>query len=371
LASIRRVKRKNNGAKERVSWEVRYRDPNKRERSKTFKTRALAESFAQTVEADITRGEFLDPRLGKKAFGEWAHEWLASREGDIKPTTYISYEGLLSKHILPVFGDTAISRIRPLDIQQFLTGMRRKELSRSRLRQARQLLSMILNAAVANGYIARNPVPREKLGGKEPRRDQHPLTFEEVHAVANEVPDRYRALIYVLAYGGLRWGEAAALRRRNCNLLRNRIEVKEAVSEVKGGLSYGLPKTHQMRTVVIPEPVKEILAQHLATHVPRASDALVFTTEGGGHIWLGNFRRDVWWPALKSAGIPEMVTIKDLRHTCASLMHAAGRSAKEVKEQLGHSTIAMTLDTYTHLFDEGRDEAAEAMALQFRRSLGE
>ena len=76
-----------------------------------------------------------------------------------------------------------------------------------------------LNAAVENGYIGRNPVPREKLGGVEPRRDQHPLTFEEVHAVAETVPDRYRALIDVSAYGGLRWGEAAALRRGRCNLL--------------------------------------------------------------------------------------------------------------------------------------------------------
>ncbi|MDQ4143231.1 MAG: site-specific integrase, partial [Actinomycetota bacterium] len=228
--------------------------------------------------------------------------------------------------------------------------------------------SMIMNAAVENGYIGRNPVPRERLKGREPKRDQHPLTFEQVHAVAAAVPERYRALIYVLAYGGLRWGEAAALRRSSCNLLRNRIEVKEAVSEVSGGLHYGPPKTHQQRTVVIPEPVKEILAEHLSRYVPRKLDSLVFTTEEGTHVWISSFRKNVWWPALDAAGVDRVTTIKDLRHTCASLMHAAGRSAKEVKEQLGHSTIAMTLDTYTHLFDEGRDEAAEAMAEAFRRS---
>lgn len=81
---------------------------------------------------------------------------------------------------------------------------------------------MILNAAVANGYIARNPVPKEKLGGTEPKRDQHPLNFEEVHAVANAVPERYRALIYVLAYGGLRWGEAAARGPRSMNSVGSR-----------------------------------------------------------------------------------------------------------------------------------------------------
>lgn len=129
-----------------------------------------------------------------------------------------------------------MSRIRPLDVQRFLARMAEIGLSRSRLRQARQLLSMILNAAVDNGYIGRNPVARERLKGREPRRDQHPLTFEQVHDVANAVPHRYKALIYVLAYGGLRWGEAAALRRANCNLVNNRIEVRESVSEVAGGL---------------------------------------------------------------------------------------------------------------------------------------
>lgn len=107
----------------------------------------------------------------------------------------------------------------------------------------------------------------------------------------------------------------------------------------------------------------------MADYVGKKADSLVFTTDEGTHIWITNFRKGVWWPALVEAGVDRVTTIKDLRHTCASLMHAAGRSAKEVKEQLGHSTIAMTLDTYTHLFDEGRDEAAEAMAEHFRSSL--
>jgi integrase len=110
-----------------------------------------------------------------------------------------------------------MSRIRPLDVQKLLAKMADAGLSRSRMRQTRQLLSMILNAAVDNGYIGLNPVPRERLKGKEPRRDQHPLTFEQIHALSDAVHDRYRALIYVLAYGGLRWGEATALRRSSCN----------------------------------------------------------------------------------------------------------------------------------------------------------
>lgn len=369
MANIRKVERKGNGTRSRYAWEVRYRDPHRRDRSKTFRTKHEAEGFANVVEADISRGHYLDPRLGKKSLRDWATEWLEAREGEIKPKTLIGYQGLLDVHILPAFGNIAMSRIRPLDVQRFLSEMSVRGLSRSRIRQARQLLSAILDSAASNGYIARNPVPRHRPMGREPKRDQHPLTFEQVHAVANAVPDRYLALIYVLAYGGLRWGEAASLRRSCCNLLRNRLEVQETVAEVGGGLYYGPPKTHQNRTVVLPEPVGDILAEHLNRYVDQRADSLVFTTVRGDHIWISNFRKGVWWPALDAADISRVVTIKDMRHTCASLMHAAGRSAKEVKEQLGHSTVAMTLDTYTHLFDQSRDEAAAAMAGHFVRSL--
>jgi integrase len=188
MANIRKVERKGSGSRPRYAWEVRYRDPQRKDRSKTFRTKVEAEDFADAVETDMSRGHYLDPRLGKKTLGEWAEEWLQARETEIKPTTFMSYKGLLDVHLLPAFGQTSMSRIRPLDVQKLFARMAEAGLSRSRLRQARQLLSMILNAAVDNGYIGRNPVPRERLRGKEPRRDQHPLTFKQVHAVADAVP---------------------------------------------------------------------------------------------------------------------------------------------------------------------------------------
>jgi hypothetical protein len=119
----------------------------------------------------------------------WSDEWLEARRAEIKPTTYMSYRGLLDKHLLPAFGRSAMARIRPLDIQRFLGTMSDGGLSRSRLRQARGLLSMILNAAVDNGYIGRDPVPRERLKGTEAKRDQRPLTFARLASPA----ERHRA----------------------------------------------------------------------------------------------------------------------------------------------------------------------------------
>jgi integrase len=197
MASVRKVKRRDFTPHTSYAWEVRYRDPQKRDRSKTFRTRAEAVEFAESVETDINRGQFLDPPLGKKEFGECGWEWLEARKEEIKPKTFMSYEGLLRAHLLPAFEHAQLRNIRPLDIQKFLGKMTNKGLSRSRVRQARQLLSMILNAAVDNGYIGRSAVPRGALKGWEPKRAQHPLTFEEVHAVANAVPNRYRAEVCV------------------------------------------------------------------------------------------------------------------------------------------------------------------------------
>ncbi|MGH2755896.1 MAG: hypothetical protein ACRDLB_15880, partial [Actinomycetota bacterium] len=92
MASIRKVKRSGTSARSSYAWEVRYRDPQRRDRSQTFRTRAQAESFADSVEADIDRGQFVDPQLGKKTLGEWANEWLDARRNEIKPTTFMTYE---------------------------------------------------------------------------------------------------------------------------------------------------------------------------------------------------------------------------------------------------------------------------------------
>jgi hypothetical protein len=87
LASIRKVERKSTGLRTTWAWEVRYRDPNRKDRSKTFDTKSKAEAFAAAVETDIGRGEFLDPRLGKKTLGDWAQEWLTARSTELKPKT--------------------------------------------------------------------------------------------------------------------------------------------------------------------------------------------------------------------------------------------------------------------------------------------
>ncbi len=229
--------------------------------------------------------------------------------------------------------------------------MSQEGLSPSRIRQAHQCLSAILEQAVDDGIIGRNPARRVEL----PRLAQPEhrfLTAEQVARLAEAMPDRQsRTIVYVLAYGGLRWGELAAVRRSRIDVLRRRIEVTEASTEVAGRLVFGTPKSHTGRTIYLPGFVAEMLGQHLGD-VNDRPDALVFTSPQGDALRSSNMRRRIWDRACAAAGDDVAdITPHDLRHTCASLMRAAGADVKAIQQQLGHRNATVTLDIYTHLFE--------------------
>jgi integrase len=183
------------------------------------------------------------------------------------------------------------------------------------------------------------------------------LTASHVDRLADAMPDhQYRTLVYILAYGGLRWGELVALGRRRIDVLARRVEVAESATEISGRLVFGSPKTHQRRTVHLPGFVAQMLGEHMA-RVPEYDDALIFTAPRGGPLRSRNVRRTVWDPARARAGTDVAdITPHDLRHTCASLMRAAGADVKAIQQQLGHRNATVTLNTYTHLFEGGLEE---------------
>jgi integrase len=199
-----------------------------------------------------------------------------------------------------------------------------------------------------------------------PKREAVALTEDQVDAVAAAIKqEEYRTLVYVLAYGGLRWGEACALRRRRCDLLRSRVEVVESVAEISGHFVFGEPKTYARRWVRLPRFVSELLAAHLAASVPADLDALVFTAGRRTVLRNSNFRRRVWSPALAGAELPADVRLHDCRHTCASLLIRQGASIKAVQQQLGHSTPMVTLNVYAHLFEDDLDRLYEGLDAKF------
>ncbi|MGH2718638.1 MAG: tyrosine-type recombinase/integrase [Actinomycetota bacterium] len=340
-------------------WRARYIGPDGRERSRTFERRVDAERFLAGVDTDIARGGWVDPKLGKVTFGAWAQQWQ-STVVHLKPKTRHGYDSLLRSALLPEFGATPLAAISTLRVRGWVAEMTRRGVSSSRVRQSYGLLSMVLKSAVESEYLVKSPCIGIRIA-RVPKREAVVLTEEQLEAVSKGIPQaEYRVLINVLAYGGIRWGEACALRRRRCDLSRCRIEVAESLAEISGQFEFGEPKTYARRWVRLPRFVAEMLERHLSKDVRTDPDALVFTAGGGTLLRNSNFRRRVWEPALKRAELPH-ATLHDLRHTCASLLIRRGASIKAVQQQLGHSTPMVTLNVYAHLFEDDLDRLYEGL----------
>ncbi len=168
----------------------------------------------------------------------------------------------------------------------------------------------------------------------------------------------YRLVVLFLAYTGVRFGEMAALRVSRLDLTRRRATIAESVTVVQGkGLVWGTPKSHERRQVPIPRFLVAELRDHIAGKEP---DELVFNgVRGGGPLRAPIFRAG-FHVAAAAIGIPELHP-HELRHTAASLAIASGADVKVVQQMLGHSSAAMTMDVYGHLFSDRLDEVADAL----------
>lgn len=347
-------------------WQARYRDPDgdMRTAGETFGTKADADRWLATLRHEVAVGEWIDPRLGELTVGEWATGWMRNQL-HLKPKTKVSYQSLLTSRLLPSLGHIPLGELRTSHIQAMVTRFQQESLSASRCRQVVMVLSQVLDAAIADGIIRANPCGAVRLP-RLPKTEIDVLSAGEVERLADSIDPRYRSLVHVLAYGGLRWGEAVALTRSAVDLQRGRLEVFRSVAEAGGHLHVGPTKTYQQRSVVLPTFLRADLEVHLRCHVEHRPDAVLFSAPGGGHLRYGNFVARHWRPALEKAGL-EPVGLHVMRHTCASLLAAAGAPIKAIQAQLGHSTAEMTLNRYSHLYPDDLDELATHLDAVRRR----
>ncbi len=257
--------------------------------------------------------------------------------------------------MLPTWGSVPLAGVTHAGVVAWVAAMRSRGLSASRSRQAYHVLTSMLDDAVKDNRLSRNPAAGVTLP-RLPTTERRYLTHGQVADLA-EGCGPYRLLVLALAYTGLRWGEVAALRVRRVDLLRRRIEVAESVVDVDGRLLFGTPKNHQTRSVPVPRFLVDDLAAHLAG---RAPGDLVFTAPRGGVLRVQNFRRSYFDRAAAGLGLDGLVP-HELRHTAASLAIAAGASIKGVQAMLGHASATLTLDRYGHLFGDELDAVADRL----------
>jgi integrase len=286
-------------------WQARYPDRNGRMLAapNTFLTKADAARYLALVEADITRNVFLDPSKGRMPFKEWATNWLQTLT-DVRPTTRAQYDYLLGRLVMPRFADMPLADIDAVAVRAWMAALEaRPTISPTTAAKAYRLLRRIMAAAVEADYIAKNPCTLKRAGVERSPEMQF-ATPKQVGRLATKMPERYRALVLVAAYGGLRWGELVNLRRRHVDLRRGTVDVVEQVTELAGRLTVGPPKsTAGRRTVTLPASVLPALAEHLERWAEPGPDGLVFPAPEGGFLRHSNFRRRVWLPATKAAGL--------------------------------------------------------------------
>ncbi len=337
-----------------VTWLARWRDPAGKSRKKTFPRKIDAERYLVSIESSMLTGAYVDPAAGRLTVGEYAATWL-DRQVQLKPSTRERYAAIVRVHIVPAFGTVPLGRLERSAVASWVANLSTDGLAGATVRHVHRVLYMVLGSAVADGRVSRNvadgvPLPRPKGRGKRF------LDHGQVAALA-EAAGEYGLLVRVLAYCGLRFGELAALRVESVDPLRRRLTISASVTEVAGHMVFGEPKSHHTRSVPFPRSLTDDLARACAGKGP---GDLLFTAPGGGVLWLRNFRRRVFDPAAKAAGL-DGLTPHELRHTAASLAVSAGANVKSVQRMLGHASAAMTLDVYSGLFDDDLDAVADRL----------
>jgi integrase len=343
-------------------FQARYLGPDGVDRPapRTFGNKREAEIWLVNTESDIRSDHWMDPDVGRVLFGKFAEAWVAERPG-LRPNTAQVYGYILRRHLIPTFGNSAIADIHDAHVRRWRKDLLDAGASPTSVAKSYRLLRAIMTTAVEDGIIRRNPC--RISGAAQDRSAERPvLTLRQVVALAEAIYPRYRALILLAVFGSFRWGELAALRRRDIDIDSGAVRIERSLTELPGGgYLFGLPKSAAgRRVVVIPAAIKPELTMHLATFTARGDDALVFTSPTGAPLHHGNFRRRYWLPALARAKMTS-THFHDLRHTGNALTAGTGATLRELMDRMGHSSPRAAL-IYLHGSDARQQAIADTLS---------
>ena len=332
--------------------------------------KGAVERLAQRL-LEIRQGP-CDPRLANTRLKEYARKWLETYvRPNLKPSTLKAYSECLENHILPFLGDSALKSVRRDMVIGFLAGLSRKGLSRSSVSLVYAVLRAILSSAVDAGILAANPVVRMGRFTQrraEPQRTFNPMSREEISLFLETA--RIEALAYYplflcLARTGLRIGEAIALKCGDLDFAGFGIEVRRSIVQGRAGT----PKNGRTRRVDMSQQLAQVLRGEIAKHkaqllrlgksADQLGDVWVFQNGEGNPLDDSKIRK-VLARVLTKAGLHRR-NLHSLRHSFASLLIQNGESLAYVKDQLGHHSIQLTVDTYGHLAPGGNREAVDRL----------
>lgn len=361
---------KGRNKRERLRYRVIYRRPDGKQTSKSgFTTKRDAEDFVNSVEVSKNRGEYINPRDGRKLFGEFAQQWISNKQATTKPSTYQTYLSRWNTHVKPRWENVPVSKVGVNEVQTWITQLHigdqsskppRRPLSASLVADCLTILIGVMDYAENDKSILVNPLRGKiKLPAKHHRAKVY-LSHEQVKKLAEA--SAHPEIIYTLAYTGMRWGELTGLRVKNIDFSNRRIQIDSSITTLRDGTIHeGSPKNGERRTLIFPEILRPYLEQRCSR---KQGEDFVFTSPSGGVLRPPSSQTGWFDMALKKAELPKM-SPHDLRHTTASLAVSAGANVKALQRMLGHSSAAMTLDKYADLFDEDLVSVADSLDSAF------
>jgi integrase len=326
----------------RVGYDVRVRIDG-RVVTETFATRKAADAWATQVSHDKLTGVAIDPRAGSELFRDFAARWLEMRRvrgRPLAPKTRDLYLVLLRVHIQPTFGSRQLSAITPEAVRRWHAKVS-SDSSPMTAAKSYRLLRGILSTAVADGLIRANP--RRVRGAGSERSVERPIVGPAVVIeLAEAIGARWRAMVLVAGFAGLRIGELIALRRKHIDLAAATITIAEQMVTLEGGRRLVTePKSKAGRRVVaVPQLVVDALTEHLRDPDPGQDgpEALLFPAEDGGLLPATTFYKH-WRRACHQVDRDDL-HLHDLRHVAGTLAAWTGATEKELMVRLGHANPA-------------------------------
>lgn len=374
------------------TWLVRIytgRDGNGKRRylNKTIRGKKRdAQDYLNKTLTAISTGIFVEP--SPLTIGEYLDKWLqTAARRRVTERTFTGYEWLLKNYVRPSLRQMRLSDLRPLDVQKLYTHMLAPKLmdkeqpqpgityglglSARTVRYTHAVLSSALKQAVKWQLLAHNPAVLAELPRQE-RREMKAFTPEEAMRFLVEAgTDQWGVIFAVALATGMRPEEYLGLQWPDVDLERGIVTIRRALVWRKGGEWYfGEPKTaRSRRNIPLPSSVRAALAEHrrrqaaerLKSGPAYQQHGLVFAMNDGRPVLLRTLDRLHYKPTLKRAKLPTTFRLYDLRHTCASLLLSAGEHPKVVSERLGHASVTLTLDVYSHVLPTMQAAASEKL----------
>lgn len=347
----------------------------------TFDSRAEADKWLATIHTSLIERQWTNPRVANQTFAAYALAWFDDHLEQIRPKTRDIYAGLIDQLLLPFLGDEPMAEITPSRVKQWLKDVRqyfeekqeagsmpnKASTGESRRSQAYRLLHTIMAEAVRDEVIKTNPCVIVGASQKK-ATERVPATLQELDIIADNMPARYRALIHVAAWSGLRFSELAGLKRKDIVLtysndtgaLVYRINVDKQAYRVRGTLyeDADLKTEAGRRVVYLPSHVTDVLTEHMAKFTPQDANAYVFGTRNGTPM-SNNSIGKMFRRARTAAGRDDL-RFHDLRHTGATIAAKAGATTKELMQRLGHSSMRAAM-IYQHANEEDDRRLAARM----------